>query len=166
MDITKVNHSGVQGMLANIYNVQIQPQNVNSKESEQTPNGVDSINNTDRSVQSLQSADITRRIEDRFSPSQELQKAREIGGELEGGFSSKGSFDRLSSILREQGLINSNEQVAMDYLKNHAPKLDFDEFAKIASNDNHSKEMKGLIDSVVKTMDFVDSVNGGVLRES
>ena len=74
MDITKVNHSGVQGMLANIYNVQNQPQNVNSKESEQKPNGVDSINNTDRSVQSLQSADITRRIEDRFSPSQELQR--------------------------------------------------------------------------------------------
>ena len=86
MDITKVNHSGVQGMLANIYNVQNQPQNINEgKESEQKLNGVDSVNNEDQSIRSLQSFDIARRIEDRFSPSQELQKAREIGGDLEGG---------------------------------------------------------------------------------
>ena len=167
MDITKINHNGVQGLLANIYNVQNQPQNLNeTRESEQKPNGVDSINNSDKSTQSLQYVDIARRMEDRFSPSEELKKAREIGGELEGGFNDKTSFENLSSTLRKQGLINSNEQVAMDYLKNRSSKLDFDEFSKIASNDNHSKEMKGLIDSVIKTMDFVDNVNGGVLRGS
>ncbi|RDU60001.1 hypothetical protein [Helicobacter marmotae] len=167
MDITKINHmSGVQGMLANIYNAPNQPQNVQSKESEQSSKGVDSINNEDRSIQSLQYMDITKRIEDKFSPSEELKKAREIGGELEGGFNDKTSFENLSSMLKKQGLITSNEQVAMDYLKTHAPKLDFDEFAKIAANDNHSKEMKGLIDSVIKTMEFVDDVNGGVLRGS
>ena len=163
MDITKVNHSGVQGMLANIYNVQNQPQNINEgKESEQKLNGVDSVNNEDQSIRSLQSFDIARRIEDRFSPSQELQKAREIGGDLEGGFRDKNSFEKLSNTLRKEGLIDSNEKVAMDYLKNNSSKVCFDEFDRIAANDNHSKEMKGLIDSVVNKMKFVDSVNGGI----
>lgn len=163
MDITKVNHSGVQGMLANIYNVQNQPQNINEgKESEQKLNGVDSVNNEDQSIRSLQSFDIARRIEDRFSPSQELQKAREIGGDLEGGFRDKNSFEKLSNTLRKEGLIDSNEKVAMDYLKNNSSKVSFDEFDRIAANDNHSKEMKGLIDSVVNKMKFVDSVNGGI----
>lgn len=163
MDITKVSSGSVQGLLANIYNAANQPQNLQSKESEQHLKGVDSIANQDRSVQSLQYADITRRIEDRFSPSEELQKAREIGGELEGGFNSKTSFENLSNTLKREGLISSNEQVAMDYLKNNATKLSFDEFDKIAANDNHSKEMKGLIDSVINTMKFVDNVNGGIL---
>ncbi|TLD96565.1 hypothetical protein LS71_005755 [Helicobacter jaachi] len=164
MDITKTNHGGVQGMLANIYNVSNQPQNASeSKESDFKFNGVDSVNNKDKSVQSLQSFEITKRIEDRFSPSEELRKAREIGGELEGGFQDKTSFENLASTLRKEGLINSNEKVAMDYLKNNSQKLSFDEFDKIAANDNHSKEMKGLIDSVVNKMKFVDEVNGGIL---
>ena len=142
MDITKINHSGVQGLLANIYNAPNQPQNIQSKESEQHLTDVN-------------------RIEDKSSPSAELQKAREIGGELQGGFNDKTSFENLASTLRKKGLISSNEQVAMEYLKKNATKLSFDEFDKIAVNDNHSKEMKGLIDSVVNTMKFVDSVNGG-----
>lgn len=164
MDITKINHSGgVQGMLANIYNIENQPRNANeSKESEQKLNGVDSVHNKDKSIQSLQSVDITRRIEDRFSPSQELKKAREIGGDLEGGFRDKTSFENLSDTLRKEGLINSNEKVAMDYLKNHSSKVSFDEFDKIAANDDHSKEMQGLIDSVINKMKFVDNVNGGI----
>ncbi|WP_295699520.1 hypothetical protein [uncultured Helicobacter sp.] len=161
MDITKINHSGVQGLLANIYNAPNQPQNIQSKESEQHLKGVDSIHSQDKSMHSLQYADVAKRIEDKFSPSAELQKAREIGGELQGGFNDKTSFENLASTLRKKGLISSNEQVAMEYLKKNATKLSFDEFDKIAVNDNHSKEMKGLIDSVVNTMKFVDSVNGG-----
>ena len=163
MDITKANHGGVQGLLANIYNVANQPQNANkTRESEQDINGVDSLHNRDKATHSLQYTDITKRIEDKFSPSQELKKAKEIGGELEGGFKDKTSFENLAKTLKQEGLINSNEKVAMDYLKNNSSKLSFDEFEKIAANDNHSKEMKGLIDSVVNKMRFVDSVNGGV----
>lgn len=163
MDITKMNHSGVQGMLANIYNVANQPQNTQSRESEEKINGVDSVNNKDNSVSSLQYRDISRRIEDKFSPSEELKKAREIGGELKGGFEDKTSFENLTSTLKREGLIDSNEAVAMDYLKNKSAKLSFDEFEKIASEDTHSKEMKGLIDSAVNKMRFVDNVNGGIL---
>lgn len=165
MDITKINQSGVQNMLSNIYNVANQPQKApnESNESEQKINGVDSLNNQDRSIQSLQHFDITRRIEDRFSPSTELTKAREIGGQLEGGFRDRTSFENLADTLKNESLINNNERTAMEYLKNNSSKLSFDEFEKIAANDNHSKEMKGLIDSVVNKMKFVDSVNGGIL---
>lgn len=164
MDITKINQSGVQNMLSNIYNVANQPQKApnESNESEQKINGVDSLNNQDRSIQSLQHFDITRRIEDRFSPSTELTKAREIGGQLEGGFRDRTSFENLADTLKNESLINNNERTAMEYLKNNSSKLSFDEFEKIAANDNHSKEMKGLIDSVVNKMKFVDSVNGGI----
>ncbi len=163
VDITKANHGGVQGLLANIYNVTNQPQNANkTRESEQDINGVDSLHNRDKATHSLQYTDITKRIEDKFSPSQELKKAKEIGGELEGGFKDKTSFENLAKTLKREGLINSNEKVAMDYLKNNSSKLSFDEFEKIAANDNHSKEMKGLIDSVVNKMRFIDSVNGGI----
>lgn len=163
MDITKAGHGGVQGLLANIYNVANQPQDANkTRESEQDINGVDSLHNRDKATHSLQYIDITKRIEDKFSPSQELKKAKEIGGELESGFKDKTSFENLAKTLKQEGLINSNEKVAMDYLKNNSSKLSFDEFEKIAANDNHSKEMKGLIDSVVNKMRFVDSVNGGI----
>ncbi|TLD82136.1 hypothetical protein LS68_003825 [Helicobacter sp. MIT 05-5293] len=164
MDITKINQSGVQNMLSNIYNVANQPQKApnESNESEQKINGVDGLNNQDRSIQSLQHFDITRRIDDRFSPSIELTKAREIGGQLEGGFRDKTSFENLADTLKNESLINNNERTAMEYLKNNSSKLSFDEFEKIAANDNHSKEMKGLIDSVVNKMKFVDSVNGGI----
>lgn len=150
MDITKT-HNGTHGLLADIYNTKAGHTNQTHK-SQENPNDIDNV----------KSVDISRRIEDRFSPSKELQKAKEIGGELEGGFRDKTSFENLSNTLRQEGLINSNEKVAMDYLKNNSSKLSFDEFEKIAANDKHSKEMKGLIDSVVNTMKFVDSVNGGI----
>lgn len=150
MDITKA-HNGTHGLLADIYNTKAGHTNQTHK-SQENPNDIDNV----------KSVDISRRIEDRFSPSQELQKAKEIGGELEGGFRDKTSFENLSNTLRQEGLIDSNEKVAMDYLKNNSSKLSFDEFEKIAANDKHSKEMKGLIDSVVNTMKFVDSVNGGI----
>lgn len=162
MDITKTGRTHT--MLANIYNVTNQPQHTNeTKESDEKLHGVDSINNKDRSLRSLQHFDITRRIEDRFSPSEELKKAREIGGELEGGFQNKTSFENLTSTLRREGLIDHAQETAMDYLKNNSSKLSFDEFDKIAANDKHSKEMKGLLDSAINTMKFVDNVNGGIL---
>lgn len=164
MDITKINHqSSVQSMLSNIYNASNQPQSIEqSRESEQKLQGVDSIHNQDKALRSLQSVDITKRIEDKFSPSVEFRKAKEIGAELEGGFASKTSFENLSDTLRKEGLINNNEQSAMEYLKSNVSKISFDEFDRIASNDNHTKEMKGWLDSVIHKMKFIDSVNGGI----
>lgn len=164
MDLTKISHpNGVQNMLAGIYNVANQPQNsVQSRDTEQNLQGVDSIHNQDKTNRSLQSIDITRRIEDKFSPSIELQRAREIGDELRGGFASKASFEKLSNTLKKEGLINENEQVAMEYLKSNASKLSFDDFQRVASNDQHTREMRGWIDSVVHKMKYIDSVNGGI----
>lgn len=164
MNITNSYNSSVSGMLANIYNPNAQPPNAQAtpiKDNEQGLNGVDSIHKQDKSL-SLQPVDVNKRIEDKFSPSVELQKAKEIGGELEGGFNDKALFENLASTLKREGIINSNEKVAMNYLKNNSSKLSFDEFEKIAANDNHSKEMKGLLDSVIHKMKFVNEVNGGI----
>lgn len=164
MDLTKINHSnGVQNMLAGIYNVANQPQNsVQSRDTEQNFQGVDSIHNQDKTNRSLQSIDIAKRIEDKFLPSVELQKAREIGDELRGGFMSKDSFEKLGNTLKKEGLINENERVAMEYLKGNVSKLSFDEFERVASDDQHTREMKGWMDSVVHKMKYIDSVNGGI----
>lgn len=164
MDITKINHqSGVQNLLSSIYNVSNQPQHTaQSRDTEQNIQGVDSIHNQDKTNRSLQSVDVIKRIEDKFSPSAELRKAKEIGGELRGGFGDKASFEKLSNTLKKEGLIDNNEQVAMEYLKNNVSKLSFDEFEKVASNDQHTREMKGWIDSVVHKMKYIDSVNGGI----
>lgn len=162
MDISKTN-SGIHPMLSNIYNANNQPNNAINKtaDSQNNLNGIDGVNTKDKSNHSLQFVNVEKHTQDRFSPSQEMKKAQEIGGDLQGGFRDKTSFERLSDTLKNNKLINSNEKVAMDYLKNNSSKLSFDEFDKIAANDNHTKEMKGLLDSVIHKMKFVDNVNGG-----
>lgn len=158
MDLTKINHqNGVQNMLAGIYNVINQPQ-----DTEQIFQGVDSIHNQDKTNRSLQSKNVAKHIEDKFLPSAELQKAKEIGDDFRAGFASKDSFEKLSNTLKKEGFIDENERVAMEYLKNNTSRLSFDEFERVASNDQHMREMKGWIDSVVHKMKYIDSVNGGV----
>lgn len=163
MDIAKTAPTGAQSVFSSIYNAQNAPQNAFiTRESAQNVAGIDSLNNTDRTSHSLQLNDVSHRMEDRFYPSKELQKAREIGGELKGGFDNKKAFEDLSNTLAKAGIINANERVAMEYLQKNAPKLSFDEFNKIASNDTHSQEMQGLLNSVVHKLNFIDSVNGGI----
>ncbi|MBR2111691.1 MAG: hypothetical protein IJ950_01855 [Helicobacter sp.] len=51
----------------------------------------------------------------------------------------------------------------MHYLRDNAQKLSFDEFEKIATNDTHSMQMKGLLNSVVHKLHYIDSINDGIM---
>ena len=103
------------------------------------------------------------RIKDYFEPSSMLKKAQEVREDAVDAFGSKEHFDNLANTLHKASIINYNELSAIHYLRDNAQKLSFDEFEKIASNDTHSMQMKGLLNSVVHKLHYVDSINGGVM---
>lgn len=92
-----------------------------------------------------------------------LKKAQEVREDAVDAFGSKEHFDNLANTLHKASIINYNELSAIHYLRDNAQKLSFDEFEKIASNDTHSMQMKGLLNSVVHKLHYVDSINGGVM---
>lgn len=103
------------------------------------------------------------RIKDYFEPSSMLKKAKEVREDAIDAFGSKERFDNLANTLQKASIITHNELSAMRYLRENAQKLSFDEFEKIASNDTHNMQMKGLLDSVVHKLHYIDSINGGVM---
>ena len=100
------------------------------------------------------------RIKDYFEPSSMLKKAKEL---LDAGIITQEDFDHLANTLHKASIINYNELIAMHYLRDNAQKLSFDEFEKIATNDTHSMQMKGLLNSVVHKLHYIDSINGGIM---
>ena len=92
-----------------------------------------------------------------------LKKAKEVREDAIDAFGSKERFDNLANTLQKASIITHNELSAMRYLRENAQKLSFDEFEKIASNDTHNMQMKGLLDSVVHKLHYIDSINGGVM---
>ena len=103
------------------------------------------------------------RIKDYFEPSSMLKKAKELQEVATDAFGSQEHFDHLANTLHKASIINYNELSAMHYLRNNAQKLSFDEFEKIATNDTHSMQMKGLLNSVVHKLHYIDSINGGIM---
>lgn len=126
---------------------------------------VSSSSSIDDSIKSPSVADEIKKrdIQDSFTPSMEYSKILETKNVVKGGLKDVNSFISMAQTLKKENVLNSDDMMAVDFLAQKSPKLDFDEFNKIVRNDNLSMEMRGLISQLVQKLEMIDYLSKGAM---
>lgn len=130
-----------------------------NKISQIEPNQIDATQ-TSQSPQSIQSLS---RLEDTFTPSNELSAAIKAKSYFQNALIDADSFKSIAQRLHNDGVLSADEMIAVDFLSEKSPNISLKDFDAMIKNDNLSREMRGLIAQLVQKIHLMNYLSGGAL---
>ena len=123
-------------------------------------NQVRDVQNTTQTQQGVQSIS---RLEDTFTPSDELSAAMRAKSYFKNALIDADSFKAMARQLHNDGVINRDEMMMVDFLSEKSPNISLKDFDSMIKNDNLSREMRGLIAQLVQKIHLMNYLSGGAL---
>lgn len=158
--MNSINSLDNKAQLANLFNERY------SENKAITPNGVVEngiVDKLSKTTLELPTDSNVKPIEDTLSFSPEFSAALQAKSYVNGGLADVNSFMAMAQQLQRDGILNKDEQIAVEFLAKESPRLDLNEFNAMIRNDNLSREMKGLISQLVQKLQMVNYIAGGIM---
>ncbi|MGX2972501.1 hypothetical protein [Helicobacter sp. T3_23-1059] len=114
-------------------------------------------------IQSPQSIQSLERLEDTFTPSNELSAAMRAKSYFQNALIDADSFKSMAQRLHNDGVLSADEMIAVDFLSEKSPNISLKDFDAMIKNDNLSREMRGLIAQLVQKIHLMNYLSGGAL---
>lgn len=107
--------------------------------------------------------DWVSKIEDTFTPSRELSAAINARAYVKNGLADADSFRSMARQLQNDGVLNRDDMMAVDFLSSKSPNISLKDFDAMIKNDSLSREMRGLIAQLVQKLHMVNYISGGLM---
>ncbi|OBV28384.1 hypothetical protein BKN38_07715 [Helicobacter sp. CLO-3] len=107
--------------------------------------------------------DWVSKIEDTFTPSRELSAAINAREYVKNGLADADSFRSMARQLQNDGVLNCDDMMAVDFLSTKSPNISLKDFDAMIKNDSLSREMRGLIAQLVQKLHMVNYISGGLM---
>ena len=124
---------------------------------------IDQVSDTKSSTQAPQGIQSISRLEDTFTPSDELSAAMRAKSYFKNALIDADSFKAMARQLHNDGVINRDEMMMVDFLSEKSPNISLKDFDSMIKNDNLSREMRGLIAQLVQKIHLMNYLSGGAL---
>ncbi len=154
---TQTNNQTLSELFSNRYNVPQTPQ----IEQNSTIKPINEVSFDDNGT-SQKSSSLSR-IEDTFTPSDELSAAMNAKSYVINGLADINSFRAMANQLQTDGILNRDDMMAVDFLATKSPNISLKDFDSVIRNENLSQEMRGLISQLVQKLHMMNYLSGGAM---
>lgn len=126
-------------------------------------NQISQIEPNQATYEAPQGVQSISRLEDTLTLSDELSAAMRAKSYFKNALIDVDSFKAMAQQLHNDGVINRDEMIAVDFLSEKSPNISLKDFDTMIKNDNLSREMRGLIAQLVQKIHLMNYLSGGVL---
>lgn len=124
---------------------------------------INQVSDAQNTAQAQQGVQSISRLEDTFTPSDELSAAMRAKSYFKNALIDADSFKAMARQLHNDGVINRDEMMMADFLSEKSPNISLKDFDSMIKNDNLSREMRGLIAQLVQKIHLMNYLSGGAL---